>query len=191
MLDRKPIPRPHGVSDPVVSDIRLIFASNKTLDELKTGDLVQKDLLDRLLRWVVEVPCLRDRKEDIICFVEKWCVGHGWDHRFLLALTKYDWPGNVRELREVLDLANRREGSPSGKLTLDYLEIADRTVIEAVRQLPEDEAQREVYLFLIKAFVNQGLRKGKGLQERIASFFGVGAPAVSKKFRQLGINTEV
>ena len=57
VLDRKPIPRPHGVSDPVVSDIRLIFASNKTLDELNKWDLVQKDLLDRLLRWVVEVPC--------------------------------------------------------------------------------------------------------------------------------------
>jgi DNA-binding NtrC family response regulator len=188
VLDRSSIPRPHGVSNPVVPDVRLIFASNKTLHELDDEKLVQVDLLDRLRRWLILVPPLRDRKEDIIHFVEKWCEGHDRDHRFLLALIKYDWPGNVRELHDVLDLANSKIGSRPGKLTLDHLEIADPAVIEAVHRLDDAAAEREVYVFLIKTFENQGLRKGKGLLKRLAQFLGITEPTISKRLRPLGID---
>lgn len=216
LIDRTEMNRSLGVSDPIAPDIRMLFASNKKWQELEK--CVNHDLLDRLRRWTIEVPPLRRRKEDIVYFVKTWCAGHEWDYRFLLALFKYDWPGNVRELKETLELSKRelrkalernkrkaestsgklkrtlkrskrKAESTSGTLTLDNLHLGEPGIVDAVRRLDKEEAEREVWLFLIHSFEKQGLRKGDGLHKHLADFWNVNAPVITKKLKRLQIDT--
>ena len=80
IIDRREMHRSSGIADPFQPDVRLIFASNKKLDALE--GCLKHDLLDRIRRRHVDVPPLKDRKEDIPSFVEQWCAGYDRDSRF-------------------------------------------------------------------------------------------------------------
>lgn len=221
VLDGRVISRPHGEDDPVKPEVRMIFASNRSLDQLK--DEIQHDLLSRLRPWIIEVPKLADRKEDIVLFVEKLCKGYKTNKQFLLALLRHDWPGNVLELKNTLNQAMAVAGKPpeatasdqpsepaalsmagagkppkataparkqSVKLSLDHLRLANMSVIEEVRKMPETDAEREVELFLIKTFMGEGWRKGAGLLKRLADFHEMQAPAITKKLQRLEIDLD-
>ena len=95
-------------------DIRIIAATNKDLEALVKEGSFRKDLYYRLKVMVVEMPPLRERREDILLrsnlFVEennreygKNAKGFSEEAKELLA--QYHWPGNVRELRNVVERA--------------------------------------------------------------------------------------
>ncbi|GGY67025.1 hypothetical protein GCM10007071_12480 [Marinobacter zhanjiangensis] len=92
------------------TDIRIIAATNRCPeDEVEAGKL-RSDLLYRLQVFPIELPSLRERKEDIrdlaMLFLRELNDADGDDKCFanaaLLALEGYSWPGNIRELRNVV-----------------------------------------------------------------------------------------
>ena len=95
-------------------DLRLIAATNKNLEEaIETGEFRQ-DLYYRLNVVSLEMPALRDRREDIMLlanyFVDKYCARcnrkrKGFSKETRDFLTAYDWPGNVRELENTIERA--------------------------------------------------------------------------------------
>jgi two-component system NtrC family response regulator len=106
--------RPVGARDEMVSRFRVIAATNRDLDKMAEEGNFRKDLLYRLRAMEIELPALRERKEDIIDLVRfhvaRLCDLYdtgpkGFSPEFLEALNAYDWPGNVRELVNVLDSA--------------------------------------------------------------------------------------
>jgi two-component system, NtrC family, response regulator len=101
-----------GGKEEIKSDFRLISASNRNLDEMVQNGEFREDLLFRIRSFAVEVPPLRQRKEDIKSLVSfympKVCERLGIDIKeispeFYDALLRYDWPGNVRELLNSLE----------------------------------------------------------------------------------------
>ncbi len=90
---------------------RLISASKVNLEDLVSEQLFRSDLFYRINVVKIEIPPLRDRKDDIELLVahfmkryapnRKLIVSHG----ALKILTEYDWPGNIRELRNVIHRA--------------------------------------------------------------------------------------
>jgi two-component system, NtrC family, response regulator AtoC len=103
-----------GASKPTRVDVRLITATNRHLMEAVESGVFRLDLLYRLQVVEVEIPALRDRKEDIepLCnhFLAKYCkendrspLSLGADA--LEALHRYSWPGNVRELENTMERA--------------------------------------------------------------------------------------
>ncbi|WP_055443219.1 sigma-54-dependent transcriptional regulator [Lacinutrix himadriensis] len=92
-------------------DVRVIAATNVNLKDLiKTGRF-REDLYYRLTVVEVEVPPLRDRKEDIPLLVNKFLFKYGVEFKdklisiapeALTALERYNWPGNIRELENVI-----------------------------------------------------------------------------------------
>ena len=86
---------------------RLICATNQNLEELVKQKKFREDLFYRISVLQIDLPPLRERKEDIPLFVEQYCKNFHLDHEKVaalgLALTRHDWPGNVRELENVLD----------------------------------------------------------------------------------------
>ena len=56
--------------------------------------------------------------------------------------------------------------------------------------MPETEAEREVMQFLVKTFRRQGLRRGTGLQKRMATFLGMSEGALSKKLKKLDVDVD-
>ena len=104
--------RPVGANKEVESNFRLIAATNRDLDAMvETGDF-RNDLLFRLRTFIIELPPLRERREDIKeltrYHIDKFCNQYGlpakgFSPEFLETLISYPWPGNVRELVNTLE----------------------------------------------------------------------------------------
>ncbi len=101
-----------GGTEPVRVDVRVIAATHRDLEGLIRAGAFREDLYFRLNVLPLNVPPLRDRKEDIlelaVYFLEKICRENGKLPRTLQpaavdVLRHYRWPGNVRELRNILE----------------------------------------------------------------------------------------
>ena len=104
-------------------DVRIISATNITIDEAIKNGKFRKDLYYRLNVVPIEIPPLRNRKEDIPFlanhFIKKYSLVYqkkveGIDEDALDLLITWNWPGNVRELENVIEYAlikTKREGS--------------------------------------------------------------------------------
>ncbi|HSC70259.1 MAG TPA: sigma-54 dependent transcriptional regulator [Candidatus Methylomirabilis sp.] len=101
-----------GGTETLTVDVRVIAASNKSLEEEIQKGSFREDLFYRLNVIPFEVPPLRERKEDIpllaVYFLRQFSREYGKRERALCAesvdlLMQYPWPGNVRELRNVME----------------------------------------------------------------------------------------
>jgi DNA-binding NtrC family response regulator len=104
-------------------DVRLVFATNKVIEEEVDAGRFRKDLFYRLNSFTIHVPPLRSRKSDISLlaghFLEKFARGgriKGISGPAMDTLLGYYWPGNVRELANVLERAVLVSG-PRGEIT--------------------------------------------------------------------------
>jgi two-component system, NtrC family, response regulator HydG len=95
-------------------DVRIIAATNQDLQELITLKRFRKDLYYRLNIIAIELPPLRERKEDIPLLVEDFVKKHsrhtskkidGVSDEAMEILMGYNWPGNIRELENVIERA--------------------------------------------------------------------------------------
>ncbi len=106
--------RPVGAVESVQVDVRLIAATNASIeDALRTGRL-REDLLHRLHTFRIDVPPLRERTEDVPLLarhlLERYQARTGEEPKTfsdaaMQALTAYAWPGNVRELKSAVEHA--------------------------------------------------------------------------------------
>jgi formate hydrogenlyase transcriptional activator len=101
-----------GSGQPVRVDVRVIAATNRDLNAAAANGAFRQDLLYRLNVFPIEMPALRERKEDILMLVEYFVqryanrVGkniRSIDQKTLDLLQSYDWPGNIRELQNVIE----------------------------------------------------------------------------------------
>ncbi|XRE42560.1 Transcriptional regulatory protein zraR [Tenacibaculum discolor] len=95
-------------------DVRVIAATNNNLKEMIQKGTFREDLFYRLTVVEIEVPPLRERKEDISMLVEKFLLKYGIEYkdRFIKIspkatdiLQRYNWPGNIRELENIIQRA--------------------------------------------------------------------------------------
>ena len=92
-------------------DVRIIAATNKNITKMVEEGTFRKDLYYRLNGVLINIPPLRERKEDIPElvneFVEKFCIEYssnikGVDPDLMIKLKQLDWEGNIRELKSVV-----------------------------------------------------------------------------------------
>jgi DNA-binding NtrC family response regulator len=105
---------PLGGTRPQKVDVRLIFATNRDLQEMVTEGFFRKDFYYRIFVYPISIPPLRERKPDILPIAYHFLdlfnrnIGKkisGFDDKAVGALTAYDWPGNVRQLRNTIERA--------------------------------------------------------------------------------------
>jgi len=100
-----------GSVKPKYIDFKLIAATNSNLKDLVDENKFRKDLYYRLNVVPINIPPLRERKEDIIpladYFIEYYCIKYGRERKFTKKvydkLIEYEWPGNVRELKNFVE----------------------------------------------------------------------------------------
>jgi DNA-binding NtrC family response regulator len=101
-----------GGAQPIRVDVRVIAATNRDLKAAIANGSFRQDLFYRLNVFPIEVPPLRERKDDILMLVEYFVQRyaeragkgiHSVDKRTLDLLRAYDWPGNIRELQNVIE----------------------------------------------------------------------------------------
>jgi transcriptional regulator with GAF, ATPase, and Fis domain len=101
--------RPIGCSREQLADVRVVAATNSSLDELVRAGSFRSDFYYRLCVFAVYLPPLRDRREDIIPLARHFLKKHAPNEPTLQlasavcgALVAHEWPGNVRELENVI-----------------------------------------------------------------------------------------
>jgi transcriptional regulator with GAF, ATPase, and Fis domain len=101
-----------GGSRPLTADVRVIAATNRDLTAAIFAGSFRADLFYRLNVFPVQVPALRDRREDIPMLVEYFVrrcsekMGkriRGIERKALEFCQQYDWPGNIRELQNIVE----------------------------------------------------------------------------------------
>ena len=95
-------------------DVRVIAATNRDLRQMVSDGTFQEDLFYRLNVIPIELPPLRERREDVPVLVEHFVAKHAQrigrrieriDDSVVAALQQYEWPGNVRELENTIERA--------------------------------------------------------------------------------------
>jgi DNA-binding NtrC family response regulator len=103
-----------GSTDTIKVDVRILAASNEELRKLVRDGRFRDDLYHRLNVISIQLPPLRERKEDIPLLVDRFldhfCKENskpprGFTHAAMKLLMDYDWPGNVRELENAVERA--------------------------------------------------------------------------------------
>jgi psp operon transcriptional activator len=124
-----------GGNDTIITDVRIIGATNEDLPSLADQGKFRADLLDRLAFDVITLPPLRERTEDILPLAAHFAVKmsgelglelfEGFSEPARDLLMDYGWPGNVRELKNVVERAVYRSlGSdkPISRINFDPFE---------------------------------------------------------------------
>ena len=105
---------PIGSNKPVAVDVRLICATNCNIDQMVNEGSFREDLLYRINTIQIEIPPLRERKEDIAAIANYFLKIYGTKYRKpdieitpsgMSKLLNYQWPGNVRELQHTIEKA--------------------------------------------------------------------------------------
>lgn len=95
-----------GGSRKVAVNVRLIAATNRDLEEWVREGKFRRDLYHRLCQFQLQVPSLRERKDDVMPLADAFLTQHAPAAKFSedaqKALLRYNWPGNVRELKNVV-----------------------------------------------------------------------------------------
>jgi PAS domain S-box-containing protein len=140
-----------GGGQPIHVDVRVIAATNRDLEAAVANGTFRQDLFYRLNVFPIEVPPLRERKDDLQLlveyFVQRYSVKAGKDihsieKRTMDLLQSYDWPGNIRELQNVIErsvILGSRE-----VFSVDELWLSKRSVYSATPVEAPLHARREV-----------------------------------------------
>ncbi|MBS3817900.1 sigma-54-dependent Fis family transcriptional regulator [bacterium] len=132
--------RPVGSNQEMKSDFRLVAATNQDIESLMKQGKFREDLLFRLRSLVIDLPPLRENKEDIkkiaVHYLNKLSDRFGMENKgvspeFWRMLHQYDWPGNVRELIQALEHAL---ASAQSEPTLHPQHLPEHIRIQVVRE---------------------------------------------------------
>jgi DNA-binding NtrC family response regulator len=184
---------PVGSTDVQRADVRMIAASNQDLRKKVEDKQFREDLFYRLNQWVIEVPPLRERRQDIPLLahhlLREAAEQHGVDVRdisseAMILLAKYFWPGNVREMKNVIE---------SVACEVEYRQIEAQDLPEQIRGsrdlvplftgglvgLTMDEVER--------LMIERTLQATDGNREAAAKMLNIGTRTLYRKIKEYGL----
>jgi len=200
-----------GGTVPVRTRARLLAATNKDLAEESSRGTFRKDLFYRLRLVDIQVPPLRERREDIPLLVEHFVslanaemgkAVQGVSPDALEFLSSLDWPGNVRELEHALkqaivmsrdSLLHKNLFSPFGAENKIYqttlepetaLEGAVKTYLEHLLQNEPGEPFDTIIAKVEKTLLHEVLQKTGGNQLKTAQILGMNRSTLRKKAKR-------
>ena len=177
---------PVGSQQKVQTDIRLICATNKPLDQMVAQGSFREDLYYRINTIQIEVPPLRERREDIAMLADHFISNFNrkydkqckLDDRALDQLEEYSWPGNIRELQNTLEKAVIM--ARTGKLEPELFNLGDRSYSHTQEKLRSWEDIERYYL-------DQTIARHRGNLTEVARELKLSRPAVYRKLKKYGL----
>jgi len=190
---------PLGSDVAKIADVRVVCATNRDLHARMTKGKFRSDLYFRLSVHQIEIPALRERREDIPVLLAHFAMEAGetmqrkvpnLPEELLTLLNNYYFPGNVRELRAmVYDVMARH---PSGRmLSVKSFRKLIKTQQKSVQQQPVGEAspvQEGQFPTLKEAeqmHIREALRRSGGNQGTAATLLGISRPALNRRLANL------
>lgn len=198
VLEEQKFERLGGV-DTLKVDVRVVSATNKNLqEEIKAGRF-REDLYYRLKVVEIELPALRDRREDISLLVHHFLELFSRKHKkkginiskeVMRAMMCYDWPGNVRQLANLIESAVVL--AEDSTIVLEALpeelrgsQPSTASALEIEYSLPFKEAKRRLVETFEREFISRSLEAHKGNVTRAAETLGMHRQGLQQKIREL------
>lgn len=198
---------PVGETSPVKVDVRIIAATNVDLKEAVKNGQFREDLYYRLSVVPIELPPLRERREDILplaqFFIRKYAeenareVSENLRPEVLSLLENYNYPGNVRELENIIERAIVI--APGSEITVECLRPEVRDPGLAIEMMASADGMSrgidlargvnfydEVRKFEID-MIRRALRQTGGHQSRAARLLGLNATTLNSKIKNFNI----
>ena len=182
---------PVGAVSSVKADVRIITATNKKLDQLVQQGKFRDDLYYRINVMKLELPLLRDRKEDIPLLIEHFISRFNRLHNkniccvtneVTAALLAYDYPGNVRELENIIEhcfVLCEGEIIEAKHLPASVLPALKTDKIES--DSPATIKQMEI------ALISQSLQRNNGNKTATAKELGIDKSTLFRKLKAYDI----
>lgn len=169
-----------GAKDAIKVDVRIITATNKDIEKQLSQDLFREDLYYRLKVVSIELPPLRERKEDIPYlvnfFLNKYNLEFGkriktMEPDAIKSLSAYHWPGNIRQLESVIERAVilGESDTISPRDIIGELRVAEATEYFNF-VLPDKGIHLEA---LEKNLLKQAMEKSNGVVAKAAKLLGM------------------
>ncbi len=184
-------------------DVRIIAATNTDLEDLIRLKTFRQDLFYRLNVIKIDLPPLRQRKEDIPLlvkhFVRSFAEENGKDiegvsEDVLEILERGSWPGNVRELENMIERAvvfAKAKVITRENLPAFLLAPAEGAAAAALPSVPEGSLDlKEQTLAFQKSLIETSLRRAKGVQKTAAAMLGLKPTTLNEMIKRLGIDLE-
>jgi len=184
-----------GVQE-VQVDVRIIAATNIDLRQSVREGRFREDLFYRLNVITIELPPLRQRREDIPLLVQFFLKKYAEENdrpvrritpEALRPLMSYSWPGNVRELENVIERAVVLSSGPD--ITLDLLpdNLLGRGSSFTLHDPPSDSSLFEIVEDVERRIISDMLEKCNWNQTEAAEHFKVPLSTLNQKIRRLNI----
>jgi two-component system, NtrC family, response regulator HydG len=195
---------PVGATQARTVDVRLVTATNKPLEELARNGEFREDLLWRLSVVQLQLPPLRERREDIAAlathFIAHFADRHArpalpLDEAARRTLLAYDWPGNVRELRNAMEravvMADGEHITPRDlPATIASSAAPLRPLDAALAGLPYADARTRAMEAFERAFLAASLERHGGNVSATARALGMHRQSLQKMLRRLSLTAE-
>jgi two-component system response regulator AtoC len=176
-----------GGNEKIKINTRIIAATNRDLESMVESKAFREDLFYRLNVFPINLPPLRERKEDIPELVNHFIKSHdivAIDREALKELMEHDWPGNIRELQNVLERASIMAESIIKKDDLPKLK-ADKVSDTLDWDLPEAGFQLDEFE---KFLIERALFKANGNKSRAAEILGITRRRLYSMMKSMGFN---
>jgi DNA-binding NtrC family response regulator len=191
--------QPVGGGESVPIDVRVIAATHRNLEQLVKEGTFREDLYYRLDVIPIELPPLRERREDIGLLAEHFRkefnardgrLVPGFTPEVLARLQTYDWPGNVRQLENAIERLVLLAGNRT--VTLDDLPPnlrGDVVDVSAGRlDLPPSGVDLRMLLAQLEdRFIKQALARTGGNKNRAAELLGMNRTTLVEKLRRRNV----
>ncbi len=195
-----------GGNDPVMVDIRLLVATNKDLNQDVAKGAFHRDLFYRLSEFTINIPPLRERKEDIVHLSNRFLKAtnlelnkrvRGFSDSALKLLMEHHWPGNVRQIRSVI---RRAVLQADNMIQPEHIVIegTDSALNKEIRSggaeerpwedLPLKEIVRRCTVEVERRVLTRVLRKTRGNKAEAARLLQIDYKTIQSKVKQYGIN---
>lgn len=186
---------PVGTTQPHKVDVRIVAATNRDLEQEVREGKFRQDLFFRLNIVRIDLPALRDRKEDLPLltryFLDEICRTNGFEPReidpsLLDAFGAYEWPGNIRELRNTLESLVIL----SGKRLLTADDLPEKFFRRANGEAGDgaDSEESELNLSkLSKQTIMKALEACRGNRTEAAKQLGISRRTLHRRLNEFGL----
>jgi DNA-binding NtrC family response regulator len=187
-----------GGMETIKVDVRIIAATNVDLRQMMEEGKFREDLFYRLHVISIQLPPLRDRKDDITLLVHHFLEKYGEENRkggleltpdALDLLTEYDWPGNVRELENVIERAVVLTAGPriGVELIPDHVRKAPNFQMPQFVVPPEGISFKDVITDFEKRLIESTLEAAGGVQKRAAELLHIKPTTLNEMIKRYEI----
>lgn len=193
-----------GSNKEYIVQCRIISATNKSPLELIEDKQLRSDLYYRLSAFVLSIPPVRERKEDILFLINHFIKGYnrlfhknvqGVDRKVESAFLGYDWPGNVREIKHALESAFNIIEKHETLLTLQHFPalLKERFKYYCELKVTETHSRAAGTLNALmrdyeRSLVENALKNNNHKVAAAAKELGLYPKAIYRKMKNLGIN---